>query len=191
MPRKNRKGWPNEPQRHACSSYGIETAHARQDTMFGPPTHDELAEVITIKNPELAEKSLDTLSDMFEEAPRTAEDEDTITKSDIIHAVQLASNRAEAFLDRENLSEKEEKEMKEVSEIYDEWVDDHKMTAEGRNPPKYRRYQGKNQVRIDNWENFPKEGVSNLKYYHNKLQEQGYVYINKGAIYRDELQKED
>lgn len=145
MARKNRKwkksrrkkpeGWRNEPQRHACSAYGIKTAHARQDSMFFPAEHENLSKVITIESPEEARKSLDELDEIFENAPEGEEGtrrEGYVTKGDIIHAVQLASNRAEAMREREHLSEKEDEEMKEVAQIYDEWVDEHEMTADGR-----------------------------------------------------------
>lgn len=89
------------------------TSRKSSKSMFyKPPKHPTIAEKISIESPTKARESVKILIAEAEKAKR----KDAILLR--ARASLLASMRAKAMLKRRNLSKKERRELKEVSEIY-------------------------------------------------------------------------
>lgn len=84
--------------------------------MFGPPENPELAQIVTISSPQAARRSTRKLQQKYNAADRDR-------RIEIIRAANLAANRASAQLNRRNLSEKEQRQMRKVAQIYRRFVD--------------------------------------------------------------------
>jgi len=81
--------------------------------LFRPAKNKEIAEIIRIDSPKNAERSIKELRKLI--------DKGKITIDQAIKYVTTAANRASVSLRRKNLSQKEKREMKEVSKIYNEF----------------------------------------------------------------------
>lgn len=81
--------------------------------MFGPPRHENLARIITIKDPVQANHAAKQLMNQTKKLKRPS----AILRR--ANAAQLAANRARAQLRRKDLSDKERAEMREVVAIWD------------------------------------------------------------------------
>ena len=88
----------------------------RRGTLFFPPTHKWLAEIISLKDPESAKKSVEELKEEFKKSGRARQ-------RTILRGANLAANRAAAFLKKRNISEKERREFREIEKIYRRFVD--------------------------------------------------------------------
>jgi len=86
----------------------------RKGSMFGPAKHPRYAEIVKIDTPKNARESCNILLREF----RNAKTRDK--KRRIKQMTVLAANRAEAIRAKENLSEKERREMREAEKIYRE-----------------------------------------------------------------------
>ena len=84
---------------------------ARRRTLFFPPRHRKIAEIISIESPKKARHAVKTLLRMAKKAPHRR-------KVLIKRSIVLAANRAEAASKKRNLSRREKKELKTVAKIY-------------------------------------------------------------------------
>lgn len=90
-------------------------------TIFFPPRHAKLAEIIRIDSPTAARGTARTIKSLFRKAKRRD------YKRRLKSAVVLAYNRVRAMLKKKNLSPKEHREMKEVAKIYERLKDSLKI----------------------------------------------------------------
>ena len=86
----------------------------RDRGLFKPARHKYLADVITFKDPDSAERSARKL---VKETKKTKRRDAAKRRA---QALQLAANRARASAKRKNLSRKEREELLEIAGIYDE-----------------------------------------------------------------------
>jgi hypothetical protein len=80
------------------------TRRPRQKTIFFPPKHRDLADIISIESPAAFRQSIRTLKKMGIGAREK-------------RALVLAQNRAKAMLKKRNLSESERKELEEIARM--------------------------------------------------------------------------
>ena len=83
----------------------------RRRTIFFPPAHKWLADIISVRSIPEARRSVATLSRIHARSTRSR-------RRLIKRAIVLAANRAEAMAKKEDLSPKERVELKEISRIY-------------------------------------------------------------------------
>ena len=84
---------------------------ARRKSLFFPPRHRKIADIISIESPKKARHAIKTLLRMAKKAPRQK-------KVLIKRSIVLAANRAEASAKRKNLSQKEKRELRTVARLY-------------------------------------------------------------------------
>ena len=89
----------------------------RKNTMFEPSKYKKYSKIVSLTDPESARESVKELMDEFE----SAKTDDKRLR--VARATQLASNRAEAQLGRENLSAEERDQFSEITKIYDKKAD--------------------------------------------------------------------
>jgi hypothetical protein len=85
-------------------------------TLFFPPKHKWLADIISLKDPQSARESVRILKQEFEKSGRAR-------RRTILRAANLAANRAAAFLNKKNISAKEKQEFREIEKIYRRFVE--------------------------------------------------------------------
>ena len=90
----------------------------RRKTIFFPAKYKRYEEIVTFKNPKAAEGASETLMREFDKAKTHDK------KLRIARVTQLASNRAEASAEKTQLSDRERKELRQVSAIYDSTAND-------------------------------------------------------------------
>ena len=83
-----------------------------KDTLFGPPESEKYAEIVKMDSVDDANKSVLQLIEEFKSA------ETTEKRYHIYHVADLAAKRANAELNRENLSDKAKLEFTEIGAIY-------------------------------------------------------------------------
>ena len=91
--------------------------------LFKPAKHKWLAKIVTFKTPSLARKASKKLLNGLKRGRIGKLKIGTKRALTIAKALQYAASRAEASTKRENLSVKEKRELRKISEIYDKAAD--------------------------------------------------------------------
>jgi len=91
--------------------------------LFKPAKHKWLADIITFKTPKAARRAAKRLINALKRRRIGKMKIGRKRALTIAKALQYASSRAEASVKRENLSLKEKKELRKISEIYDKASD--------------------------------------------------------------------
>ena len=91
-------------------------------TMFGRAASSKYAKIVKIDTPANARKALTQLRKEFKNAKRDDK------KTRIVRVANLAANRCQALLQRKGISSKERKELREVRQLYRDFVNKHKKT---------------------------------------------------------------
>jgi len=81
-------------------------------SLFSEPKYQKYSEIVEMDDPESAKVSVRKLREEFEKGERNK-------KRTIIRVTTLASNRANAMLQRENLSQNERDQFKDIKAIYE------------------------------------------------------------------------